>query len=66
MNILSLVWRNSVRNRLRFALTCLSVTIAFYLFTGLAAVNNALTANVSDNNQHRLMTNQKIFIPFGA
>lgn len=62
MNILSLVWRNSVRNRLRFALTCLSVTIAFYLFTGLAAVNNALTANVSDNNQHRLMTNQKISI----
>ena len=62
MNIFRLVYCNSFRNKSRFVLTCLSVVVAFYLFTALAAVNNALTANVSSTNQYRLMTSQKISI----
>jgi putative ABC transport system permease protein len=62
MNILGLVWRNSLRKRSRFILTALSVMVAFFLFTSLAAINHALNINVSGNNQYRLMTNHKISI----
>tara|TARA_R110001583_G_scaffold43548_1_gene138519 strand:+ start:8748 stop:9908 length:1161 start_codon:yes stop_codon:yes gene_type:complete len=60
MTMLILVWRNSLRKKSRFILTALSVIIAFFLFTSLAAVNHALNVNVSGNNQYRLMTNHKI------
>lgn len=62
MNILVLAWRNSLRKKSRFILTMLSVAVAFFLFTSLAAVNHALNVNVSSNNQYRLMTNHKISI----
>ncbi|MEW6989990.1 ABC transporter permease [Colwelliaceae bacterium 6441] len=62
MNILLLVWHNSMRKKSRFLLTCLSVAVAFFLFTSLAAINNALDINVSTNNQFRLMTNHKVSI----
>jgi len=62
MNMLVLVWRNSLRKKSRFILTVLSVMVAFFLFTSLAAVNHALNVNVSGNNQYRLMTNHKISI----
>jgi len=60
MNILTLVWRNSFRKKVRFGLTCLSVIVAFFLFTTLAGINHALTASVSNINQYRLMTSHKI------
>lgn len=60
--MLILVWRNSLRKKSRFILTLLSVSVAFFLFTSLAAVNHALNVNVSGNNQYRLMTNHKISI----
>jgi len=60
MNLWLLVWRNSFRKKIRFALTCISVMVAFFLFTTLAGVNHALTASVSSINQHRLMTSHKI------
>ncbi len=60
MNIFHLVWRNSFRKKTRFTLTCLSVTVAFFLFSMLAGINHALTANVSSNNQYRLITSHKI------
>lgn len=60
MNILQLVWRNSFRKKTRFSLTCLSVMIAFFLFSILAGINHALTSNVSSNNQYRLLTSHKI------
>jgi len=60
MNTLILVWRNSLRKKSRFILTSLSVAVAFFLFTSLAAVNHALNINVSGSNQYRLMTNHKI------
>jgi putative ABC transport system permease protein len=62
MNMLILVWRNSLRKKSRFILTVLSVMVAFFLFTSLAAINHALNINVSGNNQYRLMTNHKISI----
>jgi len=62
MNTLLLVWRNSFRNASRFYLTSLSVAVAFFLFTLLAAINNALSVSVSGNNEYRLMTNHKISI----
>jgi putative ABC transport system permease protein len=34
--------------------------VAFFLFSVLAGINHALTANVSSNNQYRLMTSHKI------
>jgi putative ABC transport system permease protein len=60
MNIFQLVWRNSFRKKTRFSLTCLSVMIAFFLFSILAGINHALTSNVSSNNQYRLLTSHKI------
>ena len=62
MNLWLLVWHNSFRKKVRFALTCFSVMVAFFLFTTLAGVNHALTANVSSTNQYRLMTTHKISI----
>ena len=60
MNLLILVWRNSFRNKVRFWLTCLSISVAFFLFTTLSGVNHALTINVSTSNQYRLMTSHKV------
>ncbi|MCJ8319551.1 MAG: ABC transporter permease [Colwellia sp.] len=62
MNIWLLVWRNSFRKKIRFALTCVSIMVAFFLFTALAGINHALTASVSSINQYRLMTSHKISI----
>ena len=59
MNMLILVWRNSFRKKVRFWLTCISVMVAFFLFTTLSGVNHALTENVSSSNQYRLMTSHK-------
>ncbi len=60
MSLLHLVWRNSFRNKSRFILTCLSVLVAFFLFSVLAGINHALSSNVSSNNQYRLLTSHKI------
>ncbi|KGJ96446.1 ABC transporter permease [Colwellia psychrerythraea] len=60
MNIFQLVWVNSFRKKTRFSLTCISVMIAFFLFSILAGINHALTSNVSSNNQLRLLTSHKI------
>lgn len=60
MSIMHLVWRNSFRKKSRFILTCLSVVVAFFLFSVLAGINHALTSNVSSNNQYRLLTSHKI------
>ena len=62
MNLVNLIWRNSIRKKTRFALTVLSVVIAFFLFTSFAGIKHALNASVSDSNQFRLMTSHKISI----
>jgi len=58
--LFTLVWKNSFRKQVRFLLTCLSVTVAFFLLTTLAGINHALNASTSANSQYRLMTSHKI------
>lgn len=60
MDFFLLVWRNSFRKKIRFWLTCISVMVAFFLFSTLSGVNHALTASVSASNQYRLITSHKI------
>ncbi len=60
MNLLMLVWKNSLRKKIRFSLTCLSVMVAFFLLTTLAGIDHALNISTSANNQYRLMTSHKI------
>ncbi len=60
MDFFILVWRNSFRKKMRFWLTCISVMVAFFLFSTLSGVNHALTVNVSESNQYRLITSHKI------
>ena len=60
MNLLMLVWKNSLRKKTRFALTCVSVMVAFFLLTTLAGIDHALNSSTSAKNQFRLMTSHKI------
>jgi putative ABC transport system permease protein len=60
MNLLQLVVKNSLRKKARFTLTCLSVVVAFFLFTALAGIDHALNSSVANSNQFRLMTRHKI------
>ena len=60
MSLFSLVWRNSCRQPWRLALTLLSVTVAFFLFTALAGIDHALNASVAGSNQLRLMTSHRV------
>ncbi len=62
MSSFSLLWRNSLRKPVRFFLTCLSILIAFYLFTVLAGISHALTFSVDGSSQRRLMSQHKISI----
>jgi len=62
MSMFYLAWHNSVRKKSRFILTCLSVMVAFFLFSILAGINHALTKHVDGNNQYRLITSHKISI----
>ena len=57
---LTLIAKNSVRKKMRFMLTVFSVSVAFYLFTTIAGIEQALTASIENSNQFRLMTNHKI------
>ena len=50
MNLLMLVWKNSLRKKIRFSLTCLSVMVAFFLLTTLAGIDHALNISTSANN----------------
>jgi len=60
MNLLYLVWRNSLRKKTRFVLTVLSVVVAFFLFTTLAGIDNALNNGITNADSLRLITSHKI------
>jgi len=45
---------------MRFSLTCLSVLVAFFLFTTLSGINYALNNSTSGINNYRLLTSHKI------
>lgn len=61
MNLI-LPWKNAMRRPARFWLTCLSIMVAFFLFTVSSAINTALEASGTYSNQYRLMTTHKISI----
>ncbi|MFC3096080.1 ABC transporter permease [Alteromonas sediminis] len=65
MGTINLIWRNSVRNKIRFALTLLSVAIAFFLYTAYSGINTALTASVTEANQLRLNSSHKVSLTRG-
>lgn len=58
----TLPWKNAMRRPTRFWLTCLSIVVAFFLFTVISAINAALEASGTNNNQYRLMTTHKTSI----
>jgi len=60
MNLLYLIWRNSLRKKTRFVLTLLSVVVAFFLFTTLAGIDNALNSSITNSDGLRLITSHKI------
>ncbi len=58
--MLSLLWANLNRKRLRLILTIASIMVAFMLFTLVEALQYALTGGVQIAGQDRLMTVQKV------
>ena len=62
MNPLLLVWKNCTRKQFRFVLTCLSILVAFFLFTLLSGIITALTLSISSGNQFRLISTHKTSI----
>ncbi|PCI58295.1 MAG: hypothetical protein COB35_01110 [Gammaproteobacteria bacterium] len=60
MNMFTLIWQNSIRKKTRFTLTCLSVLVAFFLFTTLSGIDNALHSNTNSVDNYRLMTTHKV------
>jgi len=58
--MLSLLWANLNRKRLRLILTISSIVVAFILFSLVEALNYALTGGVQIAGIDRLMTVQKI------
>jgi putative ABC transport system permease protein len=58
--MLSLLWANLNRKRLRLILTISSIVVAFILFALVEALNYALTGGVQIAGQDRLMTVQKV------
>ncbi|SFD15830.1 ABC transporter permease [Pseudoalteromonas denitrificans] len=60
MSLFEMIIKNSFRKRIRFALTALSVAVAFFLLTLLAGIDHALNSNIGGNSQFRLMTSHKV------
>jgi len=60
MNMFTLIWQNSIRKKTRFTLTGLSVLVAFFLFTTLSGIDNALHSNTNSIDNYRLMTTHKV------
>lgn len=58
--MLSILWANLNRKRLRLILTISSIVVAFILFALVEALNHALTGGVEVAGKDRLMTVQKV------
>ena len=64
MGLLSLVFVNLGRNKLRTALTTLSVMIALFLFCSLRGVLDTLEASIRVGSENRLVTRNAVSIIF--
>src|SRR5438552_16348742 len=64
MNLMTLVFVNLGRNKLRTVLTMLSVMIALFLFCALRGVLDTLQASIKVGSETRLVTRNKISLIF--
>ena len=64
MELLSLVWTNLMRNKVRTVLTTLSVFVALFLFCLLHGVTDTLTESTKVGSERRLVTRNKLSLVF--
>jgi len=64
MNLLSLVWTNLGRNKLRTALTVLSVFVALFLFCALRGLTDTLADSIKVGSEQRLVVRNKLSLVF--
>ncbi len=64
MELLSLVWTNLMRNKLRTVLTTLSVFVALFLFCALRGLTDTLADSIQVGSEQRLVTRNKISLVF--
>jgi putative ABC transport system permease protein len=64
MELLSLVWTNLWRNKLRTILTTLSVFVALFLFCALRGLTDTLSDSIQVGSEQRLITRNKISLVF--
>ncbi len=64
MALLSLVWTNLMRNKLRTILTTLSVFVALFLFVMLHGITDTLSASTKVASERRLVTRNKLSLVF--
>src|SRR5262245_10193917 len=64
MNLFSLVLVNLGRNKLRTALTLMSVVVALFLFCALRGVLDTLAASIKVGSEARLVTRNAISLIF--
>ena len=64
MNFVSLVFANLGRNKVRTALTTLSVFVALFLFCSLRGLTDTLDDTISVGNESRLITRNKVSLVF--
>ena len=64
MNLLSLVFVNLGRNKIRTILTFLSVVVALFLFCALGGVLDTLAESIKVGSETRLVTRNKISLVF--
>jgi len=64
MELLSLVWTNLGRNKLRTALTVLSVFVALFLFCALRGLTDTLADSIRVGSEQRLVVRNKLSLVF--
>ena len=64
MALLSLVWSNLMRNKLRTILTTLSVFVALFLFVALRGLTDTLADTIQVGSEQRIITRNKLSLVF--
>jgi len=64
MELLGLVWTNLGRNKLRTALTILSVFVALFLFCALRGLTDTLSDTIKVSSEQRLVVRNKLSLVF--
>lgn len=64
MELLSLVWTNLMRNKLRTILTTLSVFVALFLYIALHGLTDTLNDTIQVGSEQRIITRNKLSLVF--